>query len=317
MFDNSEEFFDKRLITTMIFSIMLHLSIFYFNEVKRTGEVVHRIDNIEFIDQTLVPSPRPVPPQKSIFEAIKDKITQKEGKVLRKVNRDGIEKIIEALPPVPGISEKGIELDEKRLDRTQAKGIDLEKFERLEGPEGGATEILRVAESGRQSSTENIINKPSIKISEEKTYSPDAKIGVFSSPGGGGQVDLEKVPTKQLEKSTPEISAEEKAKIKKAPTKSATKITISGPLSSRKITCKPVTPYPLWAQERGLTATISVQIAVNPDGTIKENVFVIKTSGFGSWDRLVIDSVRQWKFASIQNSGIVQTGIITFNFILE
>ena len=213
--------------------------------------------------------------------------------------------------------EKGIELDQKQLDRTQAKGIDLDKFERLEGPEGGASEILRVASGDRQSSTEDIINKPAIKISKEKTYSPDAKIGVFSSPGGSGQVNLEKVPTKELEKMAPTTPSKEEAKIKKAPSKSTTKITISGPLSSRKITYKPTTPYPVWAQERGLTATISVQIAVNPNGTVKDNVFVIKTSGFGSWDRLVIDSVRQWKFASIQNSGIVQTGIITFSFVLE
>ena len=317
MFDNREDFFDNKLIFTLVFSIMLHFGVLYFNEAKRTSEVIGRIDNIEFVDQALAPSPRPAPPQKSVFEAIKDKITRREDDGLKKVDKNEIEKIVQALPPVPGISEKGIELDDKRLDRTQAKGIDLDKFERLEGPEGGATEILRVAKSGRQSSTEDIINKPAIKITKEKTYSPDAKVGIFSSPGGSGQVDLERVPTKQLERTAPEVSSEESAKIKRAPSKSATKITISGPLSSRKITYKPATPYPLWAQERGLTATISVQIAVNPDGTVKDNVFVIKTSGFGSWDRLVIESVRQWKFASIQNSGIVQTGIITFNFVLE
>jgi TonB family protein len=316
MFDYSEGFFDRKIKATMIFSIIFHIGVFYFNEAKRTSGIVSRIDNIEFIDQTLAPSVRPAPPQKSIFKAIKDKITQKDDGI-KELDNNEIEKIVKALPPVPGISEKGIELDQKQLDRTQAKGIDLDKFERLEGPEGGASEILRVGSNDRQSSTEDIISKPAIKISEEKTYSPDAKIGIFSSPGGSGQVDLEKVPTKELEKIAPTTPSKEEAKIKKAPSKSTTKITISGPLSSRKITYKPTTPYPVWAQERGLTATISVQIAVNPNGTVKDNVFVIKTSGFGSWDRLVIDSVRQWKFASIQNSGIVQTGIITFSFVLE
>jgi TonB family protein len=317
MFDYSEGFFDRKIKATMIFSIVVHIGVFYFNEAKRTSAIVSRIDNIEFIDQTLAPSVRPTPPQKSILMAIKDKITHKDEGIKELANNE-IEKIIKNLPPVPQISEKGIELDQKRLDRTQAKGIDLDKFERLEGPEGGASEILRVASANRQSSTEDIINKPAIKISAEKTYDPDSKIGIFSSPGGSGQVDLEKVPTKELEKMAPMTpSKEEDAKIKKAPSKSTTKITISGPLSSRKITYKPTTPYPVWAEERGLTATICVQIAVNPNGTVKENVFVIRTSGFGSWDRLVINSVRQWKFASIQDSGIVQTGIITFNFVLE
>lgn len=316
MFDNSEEFFDRKIVITLIFSIIFHFGVFYFGEAKRTSKVINRIDNIEFVDQTLAPSPKPSPPQKSIFKAIKDKITGKDEGI-KKLDDNEIDKIVQALPPVPKISEKGIELDEKQLDRTQAKGIDLDKFERLEGPEGGATEILRVASGDRQSSTEDIISKPALKISDKKTYNPNAKIGLVSSPGGRGQVDLEKIPTKNLEKTTPDVSAEEKAKIRKAPSKSATKITISGPLSSRKITYKPTTPYPLWAQKRGLTATISVQIAVNPDGTVKENIFVIKTSGFGSWDRLVTESVRQWKFASIGGSGTIQTGIVTFNFVLE
>jgi TonB family protein len=316
MFDNTEDFFDSKLIVTITFSIILHFGIFYFNEARRTSKIINRIDNIEFIDQTLAPSPKPIVPQKSLFKAIKDKIAGEDTEI-KKLDNHEIEKIVQALPPIPGISEKGIDIDQNHLDRTQAKGIDLDKFERLEGPAGGATEILRVASGDRQSSSEEIINKPAIKISDKKTYSPNSKIGIVSSGGGSGAVDLEKVPTKELQKSMPEISAEERAKIKKVPSKSTTKITITGPLSSRKVTYKPKTPYPMWAQQRGLTATISVQIAVNPDGSVKENVFVIRTSGFGSWDRLVIDSVRQWKFATISGSSIVQTGIITFNFVLE
>ncbi len=316
MIDNTEGFFDTRIKVTMVFSLLFHFGVFYFSETKRISETVTRIDNIEFIDRTLAPSPRPMPPQKSIFKALKDKITHKDDE-LKDIDQNEIEKIIKNLPPVPKISEKGIDLDEKQLDRTQAKGIDLDKFEKLEGPEVGSSEILRVASSDRQSGTEDIISKPAIKISDKQTYSPNAKIGLVSSPGGSGAVDLEKIPTKELDKITQETSKKETAKISKAPSKSTTKITISGPLSSREITYKPNTPYPLWAQKRGLSATISVQIAVNPDGTVKENTFVTRTSGFGSWDRLVINSVRQWKFAALKGSGIVQTGIVTFNFILE
>ncbi len=316
MIDYTEGFFDTKIKVTMVFSLLFHFGFFYFNETKRTSETLTRIDNVEFVDQTLAPSPRPIPPQKSIFKALKDKITHKDDGI-KDVDQSEIEKIIKNLPPVPKISEKGIALDEKQLDRTQAEGIDLDKFEKLEGPEVGSSEILRVASSDRQSGTEDIISKPAIKISNKQTYSPNAKIGLVSSPGGSGAVDLEKIPTKELDKITQETSSKENAKISKAPSKSTTRITISGPLSSRKITYKPSTPYPLWAQKRGLSATISVQIAVNPDGTVKENIFVTRTSGFGSWDRLVINSVRQWKFSALKGSGIMQTGIVTFNFVLE
>ena len=316
MIDYSEGFFDTKIKVTMLFSLLFHFGVFYFSETKRTGETISRIDNIEFIDQTLAPSPRPMPAQKSIFKAIKDKIAHKEDD-LKDIDKNEIEKIIKNLPPVPKISEKGIALDEKQLDRSQAKGIDIDKFEKLEGPEVGSSEIIRVASADRQSGTGDIISKPAIKISDKAAYNPDARIGLVSSPGGSGAVDLEKIPTKELNKMEQQTSSKETAKISKAPTKSKTSITISGPLSSRKINYKPGTPYPIWAQKRGLSATISVQIAVNPDGTVKENVFVRKTSGFGSWDRLVINSVREWKFAAIKGSGVVQTGIITFNFVLE
>jgi hypothetical protein len=317
MIDYQKGFFDRNIKTTMMISVVIHLGVFYFNEVKRTNDIINRIDNVEFIDQTLAPSIIPSPPQRSILQAIKHKVTRKEEEI-KEVKSNEIEKIIEALPPVRGVSEKGIELDEKQLDRRQAKGIDLDKFDKLEGPEGGSSEIIRVASKDRQSGTEDIINKPAIKITDKKTYSPDSKIGIFSSPGGGGgQVDLEKVPTKDLKKVAPEVSAKKDAKIVEAPSKSGTKITITGPLSQRKVLYKPTTPYPEWALKKGLTAIISVQIAVNPGGTVQEDIFVIRTSGFGSWDKLVTNSVRNWKFAALEGSEIVQSGIITFQFILE
>jgi TonB family protein len=315
MRDYSKGFFDKNIKTTMMISIVIHFGVFYFNETRRTSDIINRIDNVEFIDQTLAPSVRLSPPQRSILETIKYKVTKKEE--IKEVNSKEIEKIIKALPPISGISEKGIALDEKQLDRRQAKGIDLDKFDKLEGPEGGASEIIRVASKDRQSGTEDIISKPAIKITDKGTYNPDAKIGVFSSPGGSGQVDLEKVPTKDLKKLTPEASPNKDAKIIEAPSKSATKITITGPLSQRKVISKPTTPYPEWAQKKGLTAIISVQIAVNPNGTVQKDILIIRTSGFGSWDKLVINSVRNWKFAALESSEVVQSGIITFQFVLE
>jgi TonB family protein len=316
MIDYEKGFFDRNIKTTMMISIVIHLGIFYFGEAKRTSDIVNRIDNVEFIDQTLAPSIKPSPPQRSILQVIKHKVTRKEEEI-KEINSKEIEKIIKALPPVPGVSEKGIALDDKQLDRRQAKGIDLDKFDKLEGPEGGASEIIRVASKDRQSGTEDIISKPAIKITDKGTYNPDARIGVFSSPGGSGQVDLEKVPTKDLKKVAPESSPQKDAKIIEAPSKSTTKITITGPLSQRKVLYKPTTPYPEWAEKKGLTATISVQIAVNPGGTVQEDIFVIRTSGFGSWDKLVINSVRNWKFAALEGSEIVQSGIITFQFVLE
>lgn len=323
MFDSDGGFFDRKIMTTMIFSLIFHIGIFYFQTKKTESRVLKRIDNVEFIDETSAPRKREEikPPSKSLFQAIKDKITQKEEQV-KKPDEERISKIVKSLPPVPGISkEKGIDLSDKELDRSQAKGIDLDKFKEMEGPEDGVSEVIRVTSEGEQTGSNDILDKPAIKLNEDKKLPEDSKVGLFSSEGSGGSIDLEKVKTEEIKRDRKvfEKEREKDVNIKTVTAEEKTTIAITGPLSEREILRKPLPEYPEWAARKGLTAIISVKIQVSPDGEVKDNAYVVRTSGYGSWDRMVMNKLKNWRFARIPEEGnrIVQSGIVTIKFVLK
>ncbi len=315
----NDHFFDRKIVISIILSILFHSAIFYSEGRMRKARILMRIDNVEFIDETASLTPVSSPPTRSIFEAIKEKFRGMESTV-EEPDIDEVARIVHSLPPVPGVNHgKGIELDKIHLDRTQAKGIDLDKFERIEGPEGGITEIIRVASEEEQRESGDILSKAPIKIDRKKLPPPEARVGLFSSPGGG--IDLEKMPTEEIKRSSPKIPEEDRAEaqLKTIPSERKTEITITGSLSEREIKYKPLPLYPEWAAREGLTAIISVRIMCNPDGTVQEGVFVLRTSGYGSWDRTIINAIKKWRFAPLSpdEPQVVQSGIINIKFILE
>jgi TonB family protein len=93
---------------------------------------------------------------------------------------------------------------------------------------------------------------------------------------------------------------------------------ISGPLSSRGILKKSIPGFPLWAKRKGVGATISFQFTVMEDGTVKENIIVVRTSGSQEWDEEVTSALRHWQFAPLANAGRRdQSGVITFQFVID
>ena len=93
---------------------------------------------------------------------------------------------------------------------------------------------------------------------------------------------------------------------------------ITGALANRKIIRKIIPPFPEWAKRQGVSATVALRFTVMENGVVRENVVVVRTSGSGEWDRLVIEALKQWQFAALENSGIRldQSGVITFQFVI-
>ena len=93
---------------------------------------------------------------------------------------------------------------------------------------------------------------------------------------------------------------------------------ITGPLANREIIDKTVPSFPLWAKAQGVGASISLRFTVMENGTVKENIIVERTSGSSEWDQLVVQSLKKWKFAALDQSDIRhdQTGMITFQFVI-
>jgi TonB family protein len=92
---------------------------------------------------------------------------------------------------------------------------------------------------------------------------------------------------------------------------------ISGKLENRTILKKVIPQYPAWAEEQGIIGTLRLYFTVTPEGAVRPNIKVTKTTGNPQLDQIGIDALKQWSFvAQPGNEDDVQWGIITFTFSL-
>jgi len=94
---------------------------------------------------------------------------------------------------------------------------------------------------------------------------------------------------------------------------------ITGPLSRRTILRKVIPSYPEWAEKEGIEAGVSVHFVVLSNGKVKDNIYVVRTSGYPVMDKLVMDALSHWQFASLVGDlyGKEEWGVLTFYFSLE
>ena len=93
---------------------------------------------------------------------------------------------------------------------------------------------------------------------------------------------------------------------------------IEGKLANRPILKKVIPQYPSWAEEQGIIGTLRLYFTVTPEGTIRSNIKVTKTTGNPQLDQVGIDALKEWLFSAqpSNNDDDVQWGIITFTFSL-
>lgn len=93
---------------------------------------------------------------------------------------------------------------------------------------------------------------------------------------------------------------------------------IRGPLSQRTVLHKVIPSYPEWAEKEGIEAGVSVHFVVLSNGEVKDNIYVVRTSGYPVIDQLVMEALRQWQFASLEGDfyGKEEWGVLTFYFSL-
>lgn len=94
---------------------------------------------------------------------------------------------------------------------------------------------------------------------------------------------------------------------------------IRGPLSDRTVFYRELPSYPEWAEKEGIEAGVSVHFVVLSDGKVKDNLYVVKTSGYPVLDKLVMEALRNWKFVSLKGDlyGKEEWGVLTFYFSFE
>lgn len=93
---------------------------------------------------------------------------------------------------------------------------------------------------------------------------------------------------------------------------------LTGPVADRPLIsfCKP--DYPEWAKDEAVEGSVRIYFVVLPDGRIKENIMVQKTSGFSDFDDNAVDALRAWRFEPLTGGATgEQWGTITFHYRLS
>ena len=93
---------------------------------------------------------------------------------------------------------------------------------------------------------------------------------------------------------------------------------ITGPLSRRRVLYREIPSYPEWAEKEGIEAGVSVHFVVLSNGKVKDNIYVVRTSGYPVIDNLVMEALRNWQFTSLEGDlyGKEEWGVLTFYFSL-
>jgi len=93
---------------------------------------------------------------------------------------------------------------------------------------------------------------------------------------------------------------------------------LAGPIADRAVLRHGSPEYPEWAKRDGVEAAVTLYFIVRPDGSVKENILVQKTAGFGDFDDSARAALATWRFAPL-GAGRTgeQWGTITFHFRLK
>jgi TonB family protein len=92
---------------------------------------------------------------------------------------------------------------------------------------------------------------------------------------------------------------------------------LAGPAADRPVRNYIMPEYPEWAKTEGVEGSVTLGFVVLPDGRVKANVMVHRTSGYQDFDQRAQTALRLWKFEPLPpGSTQEQWGTITMHFRL-
>jgi TonB family protein len=93
---------------------------------------------------------------------------------------------------------------------------------------------------------------------------------------------------------------------------------LMGPVADRELVSHTVPDYPTAAMREGREGSVTLRFIVRPNGSVKENVLVERTSGYSPFDRNAVEALQQWRFEALPHGSVgEQWGTITFHFKLS
>jgi TonB family protein len=93
---------------------------------------------------------------------------------------------------------------------------------------------------------------------------------------------------------------------------------LMGPVADRPVLFHSLPIYPDWAKREAVEGSVTIYFVVRPNGSVKENVLIQKTAGFGDFDENARVALRGWRFEPLKGGRTgEQWGTITFHFRLR
>ena len=144
-----------------------------------------------------------------------------------------------------------------------------------------------------------------------------------TTPTKGVPTELSRVPTPSSKPSAiatvPTVETARRASPETAPSDAVRYLAgakLAGQAADRELVSYEKPVYPEWAKTDGIEGSVTLRFYVLPDGRVKDNIFVEKTSGFSDFDGNAVTALRTWRFAPLPGSG-EQWGVITFHYRLS
>lgn len=250
------------------------------------------------------------------------------------------EKLVEV--PVPPVESAAVQPEVKEQPTPQPTSP--AKFERTEAEEAVVEPKPQSLEARDDRMSERLAalrdNRPSIAVETPKSSSllkaPATEVPTASA-------NKEKlVRQSSAQKTTPSILRREQ-NLSRTPTLATVKPTTSvrqsavvppdadltvrrnlagaalaGPAADRPVRNYIMPAYPEWAKTEGVEGSVTLGFVVLPDGRVKSNVMVHRTSGYQDFDERAQAALRMWRFESLPaGSTEEQWGTITMHFRLK
>ncbi len=293
----------------------LILIMFLMHQAKQKREMMEEYKLTEVTMMEIMPEevkPMKVEKPKKMFDILKQIIPIKQKKKLA-VSKP--KKLEMDKPKMEMDKPKALDLSRKKLDKLKPadKSINLENeigkkkispamvqkqldLERKKKLAAASSKKLDISSSKKSSLLPSKV-KPGIKMDSSRETS-----GLKKSRFKLGK------PTPEPKKES--LLSQDKITIERKP------LLISGEISGRPLEAAVKPVYPRWAQREGIEASVTIRFTVRPDGTVKENAIIERSSGHTELDENAKEALFKFRFAPIEEAED-QSGYATFRYMLE
>ncbi|HSG27054.1 MAG TPA: energy transducer TonB [Candidatus Krumholzibacterium sp.] len=172
----------------------------------------------------------------------------------------------------------------------------------------------------------SISNRPALAAVPDRTDNSSGQVALernerpVASPVNLARSD-KRTPTAQVMLSTIPEKTIKPATVARADSTARRMIdgmSLVGPVADRSLVGYGMPGYPDWAKVEGIEGSVDLYFIVLPNGSVKENILVQRTSGFEDFDKNAIDALLAWKFEPLEGGRTgEQWGAITFDYRLS